>query len=128
MSIKRSGAFPRQVLLASLLAGSLLPLPAAGQEPAEASAPEAPARPLVEAFQKGPVTLFAKVTRAQGKPEQSVLPLFQVPVLKYKDQLELAFSGEAFDQRVTSADWSAGGGVPPQDHRPHRPGGGGLTG
>jgi hypothetical protein len=107
MSIKRSGAFPRQVLLASLLAGSLLPLSAAGQEPAEASAPETPARPLVEAFQKGPVTLMAKVTRAPGKPEQAVLPLFQVPVLKYQDQLELAFSGEAFDQRVTSADWSA---------------------
>jgi hypothetical protein len=87
--------------------GSLPSLPAVAQEPAEASTAESSDRPLVEAFQKGPVTLFAKVIRAQGKPEQAVLPMFQVPVLKYQDQLELAFSGEAFDQRVTSADWSA---------------------
>ena len=65
-----------------------------------------PAPALVEAFQKGPISLSAKVTRTLASGEQSELPLFQVPVLKFKDKLELAFSGEAFDQRVTDADWS----------------------
>jgi hypothetical protein len=46
------------------------------------------------------------VVRTQGNEEQTALPLFQVPVLKYRDKLELSFAGEAFDQRVTSADWS----------------------
>ncbi len=70
------------------------------------SATETSAPPLVEAFQKGPISISAKVTRSMGKNEQSILPLFQVPVLKFQDKLELSFAGEAFDQRVTGADWS----------------------
>ena len=70
------------------------------------AAAEAQAPPLVEAFQKGPISISAKVIRTQGNGEQAALPLFQVPVLKFRDKLELSFAGEAFDQRVTSADWS----------------------
>jgi hypothetical protein len=70
----------------------------------KAGAAETP--PLVEAFQKGPISISAKVTRSLGKNEKSIMPLFQVPVLQFQDQLELSFSGEAFDLRVTSADWS----------------------
>ncbi len=66
----------------------------------------APAAPLVEAFQKGPIAITARVVRGQGTPEASSLPLFRVPVLQYQDSLELSFSGEAFDPRVTRADWS----------------------
>jgi hypothetical protein len=61
---------------------------------------------LVEAFQKGPIVMSAKVARSQEGGAEALLPLFQVPVLRYQDRLELAFSGEAFDRRVTSADWS----------------------
>jgi hypothetical protein len=93
----------RQALLVCALAGGWPLLPAA---PAKAAPVETAAPPLVEAFQKGPISLTATVTRTLGPGEQSVLPLFQVPVLKYRDKLELSFSGEAFDQRVSSADWS----------------------
>ena len=59
-----------------------------------------------EAFQKGPVTVHATVLRPAGSGQAASLPLFQVPLLKFQDRLELAFSGEAFDRRVTRADWS----------------------
>jgi hypothetical protein len=81
-------------------------LAGAPQTPAKAKDAESQATPLVEAFQKGPITLSAKVTRAVGTAAEATLPLFQVPVLNYHDKLELAFAGEAFDTRVTSADWT----------------------
>lgn len=56
---------------------------------------------MAEAFQKGPITVSAKVTRKDRS-----LPLFQVPVLRFQDRLAFSFSGEAFDPRVTQADWS----------------------
>jgi hypothetical protein len=92
--------------LACLLLGGVWPL--CGRAPAEAKAKEVQTQAprLVEAFLKGPVGIEAKVIRGQGKPEEAALPLFQVPVLEYQDLLELSFSGEAFDQRVTDADWS----------------------
>lgn len=34
------------------------------------------------------------------------LSLFKVPVLRYQDRLSFTFSGEAFDPRVTKADWT----------------------
>ena len=111
MSSRGPGSFSRQTLLACVLLGGLLPL--AGAAPGKSKAKEAdaqdteiPTAPLLEPFQKGPVSLSAKVTRNQGATGTSVLPLFQVPVLAFQDKLDLAFSGEAFDQRVTSADWS----------------------
>lgn len=70
-------------------------------------AEDPPAKPaarvldLGEAFQKGPIGLQAEVVR-KGKR----LPLFQVPVLRFQDQLEISLSGEAFDPRVTQADWT----------------------
>lgn len=66
MRTRGSGAFPKRALLAALLMGSLPSLPAVAQEPAEAGAAETPGQSLVEAFQKGPVTLMAKVTRARA--------------------------------------------------------------
>ncbi|HJV49412.1 MAG TPA: hypothetical protein VJ549_09075 [Geothrix sp.] len=64
--------------------------------------PQNEAKPsLAEAFQKGPVALVARVIR-----KDQVLPLFQVPVLHFQDRLEFTFSGEAFDPRVTQADWT----------------------
>ena len=101
MRIQSAGRFAQMTLALVACAGLVHPLAAASAEPAKAVTAQAAAPALVEAFQKGPVTLFAKVTRAGA-----ALPLFQVPVLQFKDQLELAFSGEAFDQRVTRADWS----------------------
>jgi hypothetical protein len=83
----------------------MLPL-AAAPGAVKATAVETQPPPLVEAFQKGPISLSARVTRANDGAGQSVMPLFQVPVLKFQDRLDLAFSGEAFDQRVTPADWS----------------------
>lgn len=76
--------------------------------------PEAPPAPksettsqgLVEAFQKGPITFSAKVVRPREGGAESALPLFRVPVLKFRDRLELEFSGEAFDPRITPAVWS----------------------
>lgn len=101
-----SGPLTRQVLFVCALLGGMPPLAAAAPETAKALPAQAPAAPLVEAFQKGPISISAKVTRALAPAELSVLPLFQVPVLKFQDKLDLSFSGEAFDQRVTSADWS----------------------
>ncbi|GEM_PF-1075145 len=105
---KPSRSWLRKVLCAWLLTGCLAPLAGTPPEPPKAKEKdaEATATPLVEAFQKGPITLTAKVIHAQGTPEESTLPVFQVPVLKFQDKLELSFSGEAFDQRVTRADWS----------------------
>ena len=101
----RGPGYPsKQALVACVLLCGILPLHGAPPETAKTIRTEAPA--LVEAFQKGPISLSAKVTRTLASGEQSELPLFQVPVLKFKDKLELAFSGEAFDQRVTRADWS----------------------
>ncbi len=67
--------------------------PEEAAEPAKAS--------LTEAFQKGPITISAKVLR-----KNESLPLFQAPVLRYQDRLAFTFSGEAFDPRVTQADWT----------------------
>ena len=111
MRIHGSSGLTRQTLLVCALLGGMPLMRAASPEaknPAVAHAPAAePSAPaLVEAFQKGPITLSASVTRILGKEGPSVLPLFQVPVLKFQDKLDLSFSGEAFDQRVTSADWS----------------------
>lgn len=90
--------------LACVLAGA-----APAPEPAETTK-EAPKEPqkaaLMEAFQKGPVAITARVIHGQGTPEETALPLFRVPVLRFKDVLDLSFAGEAFDQRVTRADWS----------------------
>ena len=94
MNCRALVSWSRQGVLTCLLAAGLPPL-------AGATAPA-----LVEAFQKGPITLTAKVIRTTPGAQDEVLPLFQVPVLKYQDKLELAFAGEAFDQRVTRADWS----------------------
>ena len=105
MNIPGPGCLTKQAFVVCALMGGMLPL-AAAPGAAKASAAEAPPPPLVEAFQKGPISLSAKVTRTLGGAEQSVMPLFQVPVLKFQDKLDLAFSGEAFDQRVTPADWS----------------------
>ncbi|WP_316415699.1 hypothetical protein [Mesoterricola silvestris] len=77
----------------TLLIAALLAAPALGA-------------PLVEAFQKGPIAMTARVVRGKGTPEEAALPLFRVPVLRFGDDLELGFAGEAFDQRVTRADWS----------------------
>lgn len=59
------------------------------------------ARDLGDAFQKGPIGLQAEVIRKGAR-----LPLFQVPVLHYEDRVEVRLSGEAFDPRVTQADWT----------------------
>ncbi len=104
MNMRGPGYPSKQALVACVLLCGILPLHGAPPETAKTIRTEAPA--LVEAFQKGPISLSAKVTRTLASGEQSELPLFQVPVLKFKDKLELAFSGEAFDQRVTDADWS----------------------
>jgi len=100
------GCPSKLAILALILMGGTLPAPAAPAEPAKASRAEEPAPALVEAFQKGPITLSAMVRRSEAGSAPSELPLFQVPVLKFKDELELAFSGEAFDPRVTDADWT----------------------
>lgn len=96
----------RQAFCVCALTGSLAPLAGAPPEAPKVKEKQADAPALVEAFQKGPIAFTAKVVHAQGTPEESSLPLFQVPVLKFQDTLELSFSGEAFDQRVTRADWS----------------------
>ncbi|NTV73192.1 MAG: hypothetical protein HGA66_03180 [Holophaga sp.] len=88
------------------LTGCLAPLAGAPPEAPKAMEKHAEATTLVEAFRKGPVSITAKVIRAQGTPEEASLPMFQVPVLKFQDRLDLSFSGEAFDPRVTRADWS----------------------
>jgi len=104
MNIQRPGSLSQRALLAFVLLGMTVPLPGAPPAPVKASEPAAPA--LVEAFQKGPISMTATVTHVEGSGGPSVLPLFQVPVLAFDDKLELSFSGEAFDQRVTPADWS----------------------
>jgi hypothetical protein len=104
MKMYGAGRPSGQALIACLLLGGMPPIWGAPPEPAKAMRTEAPA--LVEAFQKGPISLTAKVIRNLGGGEQAELPLFQVPVLKFKDSLELSFAGEAFDQRVSDADWS----------------------
>jgi hypothetical protein len=86
--------------------GGFMPLSGSPPEPAKVTEPGALAPNLVEAFQKGPISISAKVTRQQGTAGASTLPLFQVPVLNFQDRLELSFAGEAFDTRVSSADWS----------------------
>ena len=103
----------RPILLAGAMAGGVLPLPGAppGGPPAKEAAPAAKepaasAPGLIEAFMKGPISISAKVVRPQGEGVEATLPLFQVPVLEFGDKLELAFTGEAFDPRVTRADWS----------------------
>lgn len=101
MRISAAANLASVTLIVVACTGTVRSLAAAPAAPPAASTAQASSPALVEAFQKGPVTLFAKVTRGGAS-----LPLFQVPVLNYKDQLELAFSGEAFDQRVTRADWS----------------------
>jgi hypothetical protein len=112
MKHRSHGSLTKRTLLFCALLGGIPPLAGAPAEPPKTGAAEAPAAkgeaaaPLVEAFQKGPINISAKVTRAQGRTEQTVLPLFQVPVLDYQDKLDLSFGGEAFDHRVTSADWS----------------------
>lgn len=59
------------------------------------------ARDLGDAFQKGPIGLQAEVVRKGAR-----LPLFQVPVLRYEDRVEVSLRGEAFDPRVTQVDWT----------------------
>ncbi|MDE3034074.1 MAG: hypothetical protein KGI56_10450, partial [Acidobacteriota bacterium] len=61
---------------------------------------------LGDAFQKGPIGLDAEVIRSGPNHKPEHLPLFQVPVLRYEDQLQISLSGEAFDPRVTQADWT----------------------
>jgi hypothetical protein len=73
-------------------------------------AEEAPAPPvaknLAEAFEKGPIDLDARVLRRGADGQDHVLPLFQTPVLRYLDRVEITLSGEAFDPRVTRSDWT----------------------
>jgi hypothetical protein len=104
MKIHGPGSLTKQTLLVFALLAGVPPMGAAPAAAPKLGAAETP--PLVEAFQKGPIVINAKVTRSLGGTEQAVVPLFQVPVLQFKDKLDLAFSGEAFDQRVTRADWS----------------------
>jgi len=96
----------RRAFCVCALTGCLVPLAGAPPEAPKAKEKQAEAPNLVEAFRKGPISITATVVHAQGTPEASSLPVFQVPVLKFQDRLELSFSGEAFDQRVTRADWS----------------------
>lgn len=98
-----TGFFPaplRPALVAVLLAGGAL-----GAEETPAKEPAKASVSFVEAFQKGPVVIKAQVARKEGSAETH-LPLFQAPWVKFGDRLEVAFSGEAFDPRVTPADWS----------------------
>ena len=107
------GPLSRRMLLAGVLTGGVLPLPGAppGGHPAKevtpaAKEPAASPSGLVEAFMRGPISISAKVVRPQGEGVEASLPLFQVPVLEFGDRLEMSFTGEAFDPRVTRADWS----------------------
>lgn len=95
----------RRALLLGTLLGMALP-GLGGTAPEEPAAAEVAHAKFQEAFQKGPVTVHATVLRPAGSGQAASLPLFQVPLLKFQDRLELAFSGEAFDRRVTRADWS----------------------
>ena len=106
MNVNGPRVFSTAMVLTCLLVGSAYPLAGAVQEGKKTKEEPAKAPQLVEAFMKGPVSISARVVRSQGTPEEAALPLFQVPVLKFEDKLELSFAGEAFDQRVTSADWS----------------------
>jgi hypothetical protein len=66
----------RTALVACLLAPVGLADPAKGQAPPEAPAPApATAPPLVEAFQKGPKGINARVTRSLASSESVRLPL-----------------------------------------------------
>lgn len=85
---------------ASLLLGVAL-LAAPPLRADDPPAKPAVARDLGDAFQKGPIGLQAEVIRKGAR-----LPLFQVPVLRYQDRVEVSLSGEAFDPRVTQADWT----------------------
>lgn len=96
----------RKAFCACVLTACLAPLAGAPPDAPKAKERYAESTTLVEAFRKGPVSITATVVHAQGTPEEASLPVFQVPVLKFQDRLELSFSGEAFDQRVTRADWS----------------------
>jgi hypothetical protein len=70
-------------------------------------APAAPvATNLAEAFGKGPIALNARVLRRGADGQDQALPLFQTPVLRYQDRVEISLSGEAFDPRVTRSDWT----------------------
>ena len=91
--------------MAALLVGALLGSgrPLWADDP---PAPPKPARDLAEAFQKGPIGLSAQVLRRGPDGKEVGLPLFQVPVLRYRDRVEITLSGEAFDPRVTQADWT----------------------
>ncbi|HEX9081692.1 MAG TPA: hypothetical protein VF768_05395, partial [Holophagaceae bacterium] len=96
--------------LPSALAVLWLSTAGAGTHPlrADAGAPPAPAPApdLGDAFQKGPIGLDAVVIRRGPDHIQWELPLFQVPVLRYQDEVAISLSGEAFDPRVTQADWT----------------------
>ncbi len=72
----------------------------------DATPPPAKKVDLGDAFQKGPIALDAKVIRSVSGHPPEHLPLFQVPVLRYEDQVQISLSGEAFDPRVTQADWT----------------------
>ena len=89
-------------LLVGVLLGSAAPLLA--EDPP--TQPSPPAQDLGEAFQKGPIALSAQVMRRGPDGKERSLPLFQVPVLRYQDRVAMSLSGEAFDPRVTHADWS----------------------
>lgn len=106
MTPSLQGSFTRYALLVGLLAGGAPLWPRLVAEPEAAQEAKASAPPLVEAFRKGPISMFATVVRPHAGGGDTSLPLFQVPVLQFQDRLELAFAGEAFDRRVTSADWS----------------------
>lgn len=89
--------------LAALLLGAMLgPLRAEEAPPALPAA----AKDLGEAFQKGPIGLNARVVRRGADGKEASLPLFQVPVLRFQDRVEVSLSGEAFDPRVTQSDWT----------------------
>lgn len=91
------------LVLPAVLAGSPL---AGGDDAGGAPAPAPAARDLGDVFQKGPIGLSAEVVRSGPGHRTERLPLFQVPVLRYQDRIEVSFTGEAFDPRVTQADWT----------------------
>ncbi len=90
--------------LAALSTGILLL--AAGPTWAEGAPAPPAAKTLAEAFEKGPISLNARVLRRGTDGSEQTLPLFQTPVLRYQDRVEISLSGEAFDPRVTRSDWT----------------------
>jgi hypothetical protein len=72
MKIHGPGSLTKQTLLVFALLAGVPPMGAAPAAAPKLGAAETP--PLVEAFQKGPIVINAKVTRSLGGTEQAVVP------------------------------------------------------